>query len=823
VSKATIVCVLGMHRSGTSLLARMLNLLGVDLGPQEHLMRPSSANPAGHWESLPIVDINDEILDRFGGTWSEPPELPPGWERRAELADLRQRAREVIEADFSGAELWGFKDPRTCLTAPFWQRVVPPMRYVIAFRNPLDVASSLEARMREPIPSKQGTALWLTYVRSALAATAGHPRRLVFYEDLMGGSDALVTELARFVGLDEPDSVDPLPHDAAQVAVSEGLWHHRTPAPNVMDATELAFHVKALYLGLRLSVPGAEDIGDEVLDLLAGYAGDAERELAELRSRGSEVDALRQQLRYLEESRMSLDRRLSEGRLELQRVSSARDEEVARRQQLQAELDELRAELTRREDDERGEVPVAASAPDDRDPTMNGHDQDLISDVRKRADQIIPAEATVLVASKGDDALLQLDGRAAWHFPMAADGQYLGYHPAGDTAAIAQLEALRARGADHLVLPSTAHWWLEHYQGFSRHLADHYSSLLEDERCAIFELRPRGGDDDGDAIAALKRAVAGLRVRSGRDPSVLDWDSGLGIAERFPELPVFSPSDDADGLPYLDGTADVVVLASTDAPRMEEARRVAAEAVITADPDRSGRAALEWSAAGRDGWGEDLNVTLLTDGSSGWPATARAVAESLDEGFAGGFTVLGDRESVAAASAGSSRVGSRPSEVVVAGGSKLADRARTAVEATDHAIQTFVTAPGVPLPGWLISIAEIFSSRRDAGLVGTRIVTPDGVLEEAGGILGPDGSRQRRGQGDHDPDRPHYRFLRRVDFCSPPLLATRRDVFNRLGGLSQVHGARDSLVEFSLRAGRNGVPVYYQPEARIVALQNGSP
>ena len=70
MSEPTVVCVLGMHRSGTSLVARVLNVLGVDLGPEEHLMRPSSANPTGHWENKPITGINDEILSDSGAAGS---------------------------------------------------------------------------------------------------------------------------------------------------------------------------------------------------------------------------------------------------------------------------------------------------------------------------------------------------------------------------------------------------------------------------------------------------------------------------------------------------------------------------------------------------------------------------------------------------------------------------------------------------------------------------------------------------------------------------------------------------------------------------------
>jgi GT2 family glycosyltransferase len=95
-----------------------------------------------------------------------------------------------------------------------------------------------------------------------------------------------------------------------------------------------------------------------------------------------------------------------------------------------------------------------------------------------------------------------------------------------------------------------------------------------------------------------------------------------------------------------------------------------------------------------------------------------------------------------------------------------------------------------------------------------------GFLEEAGGIVTANGIRERRGAGDANPDRPEYCFVRRVDFCSPPLVATRRDLFDRLGGFEPGPSA-DALVDYSLRAGEAGAPVYYQPEARVVAIGEG--
>src|SRR3712207_2640746 len=115
------------------------------------------------------MKLNEEILSRFGGNWHDPPAFPSGWEHAVEFEDLRYRARVLIEEDFAAAKVWGWKDPRTCLTLPFWRQILPPMQYVICLRNPLDVARSLERR--NGFSLEKGIYLWLVYIESALRYT----------------------------------------------------------------------------------------------------------------------------------------------------------------------------------------------------------------------------------------------------------------------------------------------------------------------------------------------------------------------------------------------------------------------------------------------------------------------------------------------------------------------------------------------------------------------------------------------------------------------------------------------------------------------------
>src|SRR5206468_1553705 len=106
-------------------------------------------------------------------------------------------------------------------------------------------------------------------------------------------------------------------------------------------------------------------------------------------------------------------------------------------------------------------------ADDDPDRVNYGR---LLVQVRRAVHTTLPRNATVLVVSKGDDELLRFDQRTAWHFPRTPEGIYAGHYPADSAAAVAHLEEMRTRGADYLLFPGTAFWWLAHYDDFRRHL-----------------------------------------------------------------------------------------------------------------------------------------------------------------------------------------------------------------------------------------------------------------------------------------------------------------------------------------------------------------
>lgn len=98
---------------------------------------------------------------------------------------------------------------------------------------------------------------------------------------------------------------------------------------------------------------------------------------------------------------------------------------------------------------------------------------ELVTRVREAVVGSVPPGASLLVVSKGDAALLELPGHTAAHFPQDTSGAYAGHHPRDSESATAELERQRRHGAEYLVIPETARWWLDFYAEFATHLASH--------------------------------------------------------------------------------------------------------------------------------------------------------------------------------------------------------------------------------------------------------------------------------------------------------------------------------------------------------------
>jgi len=135
-------------------------------------------------------------------------------------------------------------------------------------------------------------------------------------------------------------------------------------------------------------------------------------------------------------------------------------------------------------DDLPAEVPVAPA------PAVPAADYArVVSRVKALVRTLVPVGSVVAVASRGDESLVDLDGRIGWHYPRSADGRWAGYHPEDSAAAVAHLDELRRHGARFVLFPATARWWLDHYAGLRRHLETSGRLVLDrEDTCALFAL-----------------------------------------------------------------------------------------------------------------------------------------------------------------------------------------------------------------------------------------------------------------------------------------------------------------------------------------------
>lgn len=166
-----LICILGMHRSGTSCVTGSLQQAGLFLGDC-HTWNPH--NTKGNRENQDFVDLNDAVLAANDGAWDNPPKKLV-WSPR-EL----DRASALLEENFGESPL-GFKDPRTLLVLEGWKQVYPQIQFVGVVRHPNAVAQSLQKR--SDMPLEQALALWYAYNRVLLKEYRKKPFPLLCFDE----------------------------------------------------------------------------------------------------------------------------------------------------------------------------------------------------------------------------------------------------------------------------------------------------------------------------------------------------------------------------------------------------------------------------------------------------------------------------------------------------------------------------------------------------------------------------------------------------------------------------------------------------------------
>jgi hypothetical protein len=264
------IVILGMHRSGTSATTRALGRLGASMGPIPNMGR--------FWENQPMRRVNEGLLEAFGGGWECPPVLSPDWVATPEARAFLPRARETLAAEFGNASVMVWKDPRTCITLPFWREVFDEDPVVVFIhRHPIEVAGSLLTR--NGLSRGHGFAVWERFNADGLRSSVGLPTVALQYEPLVEDPITTMNELVRSL---ERWGVT-LPNDPAttDMELTPKRRHHHADAGDEFDdplATESQRDLFALLhelepvsdaFALPRPVPDPHPLSVELLELAA--------------------------------------------------------------------------------------------------------------------------------------------------------------------------------------------------------------------------------------------------------------------------------------------------------------------------------------------------------------------------------------------------------------------------------------------------------------------------------------------------------------------------------------------------------------------------
>jgi hypothetical protein len=240
------VVVLGMYRSGTSALARTLNLCGAAL-PERVIAARLGINRKGFWEAEAVTDLDARMLQHLGGDWDRVGLAVPA---AGALADeFVLNAREVLETEYADAPVALIKDPRMCVLAPLWHRALRETgyrpAYVVVVRHPLEVAGSL--RTQGDMPVERGLALWLDYMQRVEVFIESARADVVYvrYTDLLADWREVMRRIAR--RLDVPLEVHAHAQDIDRFLEADMRSHHSRDDDFDLSAGAQTEALRALY------------------------------------------------------------------------------------------------------------------------------------------------------------------------------------------------------------------------------------------------------------------------------------------------------------------------------------------------------------------------------------------------------------------------------------------------------------------------------------------------------------------------------------------------------------------------------------------------